>query len=227
MASNELVEFIGKLDDNQIVKFSDRAKFKAALNVNPPKAWVKKHPFAKDANHLPIDYLPIDKVESLLDSIFQDWQVEIKEVSQLAQSIIAIVRLHYKDPLSNEWRYHDGVGAVALRTNKGATAADLSEIQSNAVSTGAPSAVSFAIKDAADHLGNLFGKNLNRKDTAGTMDLYGKEAENRAEKELNHKQFAVAQIISKTENIDIVKATAKAHEMTIAELDKFLEENKA
>ena len=41
------------------------------LNQNPPKEWVKKHPFIKDYN-----YLPIDKVEHLLRKIFKEYKTE-------------------------------------------------------------------------------------------------------------------------------------------------------
>lgn len=220
MASNELVQFLEKIDDAQIIKFANRAKLKEALNVNPPKHWVKINEYANNTS-----YLPIDKVETLLDAIFQEWQVEIKQVSQLAQSIVAVVRLHYRDPLSSEWRYHDGVGAVPLKTAKGADASDLSKILSNAVQTGAPAAVSYAIKDAAEHLGSLFGKNLNREDTSENMDIYTKAAENRAAKEINHKQMVAAKIIENEKKIDLIEAIDEANKMTVAELDAFLSEH--
>lgn len=152
---------------NDIKTYTEQGKFKELLNRQPNKAWVKDHPIAKN-----VKYLPIDKVETMLDMIFQQWRVEIKSVNQLAQSICAVVRLHYLNPITNEWSYHDGVGATPLKTDKGASAAELGAIKNDAVATGAPSAVSFAIKDAAEHLGKLFGRDLNRKDTIAFTNLF-------------------------------------------------------
>lgn len=160
-------DLVRVIDDNRIAEVKNKDILREVLAQRPAEQWVKAHPHAKN-----VKYLPIDKVESILDAIFQDWKVEIKEVFQLAQSICAIVRLHYRNPVTGEWSFHDGTGATPLQTDKGASAADLSKIKSNAVATGAPAAVSFAIKDAADHLGNIFGRNLNRSETVTLPSLY-------------------------------------------------------
>ena len=152
------------------VNFEKMGELKSVLNQTPNKAWVKNHPFASG-----VVYLPIDKVETMLDMIFQQWRVEILSISQLAQSICCTIRLHYLNPITKEWSYHDGVGAVPLKTDKGFSAADLSHIKSDAVATGAPAAKSFAIKDAAEHLGKLFGRDLNRKDAVAYTNLYAHE----------------------------------------------------
>lgn len=168
-SAKDLIQII---DENRLVEVSNKDKLREVLNKQPAPAWVKKHPLNDK-----VDYLPIDKVETMLDAIFQEWRVEIKQVFQLAQSICAIVRLHYLNPATGQWTYHDGTGAVPLKTDKGFSAADLSHIKSDAVSTGAPAAVSFAIKDAADHIGKLFGRDLNRKDTVVMPSLYTMQVE--------------------------------------------------
>ena len=63
--------------------------------------------------------------------------------------------------------FHDGGGAKELQTKKdsGSVKADLSNVGSNACAMAVPIAISTAIKDAADHLGKTFGRDLNRKDT--------------------------------------------------------------
>lgn len=165
--SKDLIKIIDS-GDNSPLLFEKMGEMKEILNQNPNKAWVKNHPFAQG-----VLYLPIDKVETMLDMIFQQWRVEILSINQLAQSICCTVRLHYLNPITKEWSYHDGVGAVPLKTDKGFSAADLSHIKSDAVATGAPAAKSFAIKDAAEHLGKLFGRDLNRKDTVAYKSLYG------------------------------------------------------
>ena len=130
------------------------------LNQPPKKEWVKDHPFAKN-----VKYLPIDKVEFMLTKIFGEWRVEILSEGQMFNSVYVKVRLHYKRPTDGEWSFHDGLGAVGVQTDKGASASDLNAIKQDAIMKALPAAESYAIKDAAEKLGVLFGKDLNRKET--------------------------------------------------------------
>jgi hypothetical protein len=134
-----------------------------ALNVllnQPPKAeWIKDHPFIKK-----VKYLPVERVEWLLTRIFIDWRLEIKDVKLIGNSVVVTVRLHYLSVTSGEWKYQDGVGASPLQTDEGAGAIDFNHIKSAAVMMAAPAAESYAFKDAAEKIGKLFGKDLNRKD---------------------------------------------------------------
>ena len=94
------------------------------LNQPTPEKWIKDHPFAKN-----VKYIPIDKVEFLLTRIFQEWKVEIIKYSALFNSVSCHIRLHYKNPISGEWSFHDGVGAVGVQTDAGKSAADLGAIK--------------------------------------------------------------------------------------------------
>ena len=160
-----LVEVMG--EDVKLAELVQRDEFLQVVNTEPPKNWVKDHPFAKG-----VKYLPIEKVELLLTRIFQQWKVEVLREGQLAQSLYVTVRLHYLDPITSEWMWQDGVGAAPLKTNKGESAANLSAILNDAVKTGLPAAESFAVKDAAEKIGKLFGKDLNRKDVMDFSPTY-------------------------------------------------------
>lgn len=135
-------------------------KFNQLMNQQPPVSWVKQHPMA--ANVL---YLPIDKVEYLLRRIFKQYKIEVIGYNQLFNSVAVHVRIHYLHPVTNTWEYHDGLGAMGVQVNKGAVASDLTAIKSDAIMKALPAAESFAIKDAAEKFGKLFGADLNRKDT--------------------------------------------------------------
>lgn len=135
-------------------------EFNLLLNQEPPAAWVAKHPFAKE-----VYYLTIQRTEVLLTRIFQQWRVEVIEYKQMFNSVSCHVRLHFINPLTKEWQYHDGLGAVGVQTDKGEQASNLNAIKSDAVMKALPAAKSYAIKDAAGHLGKLFGRDLNRKDS--------------------------------------------------------------
>tara|TARA_S200002703_G_C3800972_1_gene247537 strand:- start:2270 stop:2911 length:642 start_codon:yes stop_codon:yes gene_type:complete len=137
----------------------NQENLKVILNHKPAKAWVKEHPFARG-----VKYIPIGQVENLLDTIFLDWRIEIISTSQLFNSVAVQVRLHYLNPVNGEWSYHDGVGAVGIQTDKGKAASDLTAVKQDSVMKALPAAKSYAIKDAAEHLGAIFGRDLNRKE---------------------------------------------------------------
>jgi hypothetical protein len=147
------------------------------LNQPVPKQWVKQNKFANNTS-----YLPIDKVEFMLTRIFQKWRVEILREGPLFNSVYATVRLHFLDPITGEWDYHDGTGAMPVQTDAGKSASDLAAIKTAAIQMALPGAVSYAIKDAAEHLGTLFGRDLNRKDTINFTGAYSDETINNAAK---------------------------------------------
>lgn len=134
-----------------------------ALMNNPPQAsWVKEHPYVK--GYL---YLPIDKIEYLLKKIFkQNYRIEVLKTGLLLNSVEVTVRVHYKDVVSGEWSFHDGVGCQEIQTfeKTGSLKLDMSNISRGALTMALPIAKSVAIKDACDHFGRLFGSDLNRKD---------------------------------------------------------------
>ena len=134
--------------------------FNLLLSQQPPTTWVKKHPYIRDYN-----YLPIDKVEHLLKKIFKSYKIEITGQGTAFNGVWVTVRVHYLSPINNEWSYHDGIGACQLQTKKDTSPADLANINNGALQMAFPIAKTIAIKDACDMFGNLFGANLNRRDT--------------------------------------------------------------
>lgn len=154
--------------DLKLAKTADQ--FNEILNREPNSKWVKKHPFAAGVN-----YLPIDKVEHMLTVIFQEWRVEVLDYKTIFNSVTVQVRLHYKNPTTGQWGYHDGLGAMDVQVEKGESPADLSKIKAYAIMKCLPAAKSYAIKDAAEHLGKLFGRDLNRRDTIAFSGIYSTE----------------------------------------------------
>ncbi len=142
------------------------------LNQNPPDKWLKQHPYinVKDdsGKTIPLSFLPIEKVEFLLTKIFQRWSVEIVGSGSIFNSVYVHVRLKVENPLDGTFIVQDGIGASAVQTDKGESAADLSKIKSGAVMMALPAAESYAIKDAAEKLGRIFGKDLNRNNVVNT-----------------------------------------------------------
>lgn len=150
------------------------------LNQPPKKEWIKTHPYISNYK-----YLPIDKVEFMLRKLFQRYRIEITGQGTAFNGVWVTVRVHYLSPITGEFDYHDGIGACQLQTAKGTSPADLGNINNGALSMAFPIAKTVAIKDACDHFGNIFGANLNRKDTVEfSPDAKIMEAGMRKEKEL-------------------------------------------
>lgn len=143
---------------------ADRDAFLKVVNQNPPAKWVKEHPISK------VKYIPIEIIENTLTQLFQEWSVEVKQVQQILNSIAVTVRVHYKDPLTGEMKFQDGVGAVPAQSDKG-TVLSIGTVKSNAIQIGLPAAKSFAIKDAVEHIGKLFGRDIGR---ANALDFVGR-----------------------------------------------------
>ena len=146
-------------DDIEVMRKHDELNW--LCNQPPKPEWVKEHPYIKGHK-----YVPIGVIETMLQKIFKQHRIEVLREGALFNAIAVTVRLHYMDITSNEWTYHDGVGAIELQTEakSGALKTDFSNINRGAVAMALPLAKSLAIKDAADHIGSLFGRDLNRKD---------------------------------------------------------------
>lgn len=157
-----------------------RNQLNLILNAEPKKEWVLVHPMTKQG------YLPIDRVEYLLTMIYGSWNVEVKSVQLLANSIVATVRVHVNNPVTGLAEYQDGVGAVPIQINSkaGKGAIDFANMNSNAVQLGAPAAESYAFKDAAEKFGKIFGKDVNRKNSPEYVDRIHQMIASAVEEEL-------------------------------------------
>lgn len=156
------METLPKIQDlyeqDELPTLRNSAHFQVLVNQEPKKEWIKIHPVTKDP------YIPIERIEWLLINVIVRYKVKVKSVQQIANSVGVVVRLWYWDPVFGEWTYHDGVGAAPLQTDKGTGATNASTLKASAVQMGLPAAKSYAVKDAAEQIGKLFGKDLNRKE---------------------------------------------------------------
>jgi hypothetical protein len=134
-------------------------QFMVLMNQEPPSQWLLEHPMIKGYK-----YLPVARVEYLLSRIFTKWWVEIRSVQLVANSVVVTLRLFVRNPITLETEFQDGVGATPIQTDKGAGASDWNAVKSDGVMKAAPSAESYALKDAAEKFGKIFGKDLGRKD---------------------------------------------------------------
>jgi hypothetical protein len=141
--------------------------FNQLLNTDPPKAWVKQHPF-----DMKVSYISIDRIKINLFQIFQGYEWSIKSASIIANSIMVYGTLTVTHPITGDKWSVDGIGAVPLELEKGADAIDFTKIKSKAVHKNAPAAESFALKNAAAKYGILFGSGLNSTEDLMFRDIY-------------------------------------------------------
>ena len=149
---------IKELYGGDVATLQKQSQLQGLLNQPPKKDWIKQHPFAKG-----VAYIPIQRVEWLLTKIFLNWRIEVKDSKIMANSVVVTITLHYQD-IDREWNWQDGIGAAPIQTDKEAAATDFSRVKTDAVMKAVPAAESYAVKDAAEKIGKIFGKDLNRGD---------------------------------------------------------------
>jgi hypothetical protein len=143
------------------------------LNQDPPAKWLVQHPMIRDYR-----YIPIEKIEYLLTRIFGNFNVEIRGTQIVANSVVVTVRLHVNNPISGEAMWQDGIGAAPIQTDKGAGATDWNAVKTDGVQKAAPAAETYAVKDAAEKFGKIFGRDVSRKGSMNYTDLLKKSAFN-------------------------------------------------
>lgn len=172
----KIVTYADLADDLQLAV--ERDQYNSLLNMPPRDAWIKKHPIYKvkdlTGKQVPLKYVPIWRQKLLLKTIFGGYRQEIKEVKQIANSVNAIVRVHYRDLLTGEMTWQEGVGAVSLQVDAGADTTDFSSLKSNAVMLASPAAVSYAFKSAVEQIGKIFGGDVNNYNDTDFIPIFGK-----------------------------------------------------
>tara|TARA_R110000868_G_scaffold33407_1_gene121326 strand:+ start:3169 stop:3813 length:645 start_codon:yes stop_codon:yes gene_type:complete len=130
------------------------------LNSAPNPEWIKTHPYIKDYK-----YMDISTVQFLLKKYFKQYRIEILREGTSFNGVYVVVRLWYAHPVTGVMEFHDGIGSEALQTKKGASPADLANINPGALTMAFPKAKTTAIKNAAKNFGRLFGADLNEAET--------------------------------------------------------------
>lgn len=202
-------------DKEQMSALNDLNKI---LNAEPHPSWLQPHPIAKKKietengkMEVPCVYVTVQRMEWLLTNIFIVWNLEILTVQLIANSVCVTVRLHYLNPVTNEKCFSDGVGAAPIQTDSAAGAVEFQRMKSNAIQIGAPAAESFAFKDAAEKLGKIFGKDLNRSDKVFYDNIYSKFVNAEAkQKSIDTAGLAVKGAKGALDKLDILKAKRTA-----------------
>jgi hypothetical protein len=170
----EIKNIIEEVQGLDLAKSDAIFKLNEILNKTPSASWIKENPYTKSK------YIPIRILETLMRSIFGQFQSEQPHPAQLiGNSVIAYERVRYFHPVHAHWMNLDGIGAVPIQMQKGASPTDFSKINAQGLHKVVPAAVGFARSNALKKLGRLFGSELNAEDTIDLIDIKG--ANNRVE----------------------------------------------
>lgn len=164
------------------------------LNSDPKKEWVQEHDQIKG-----FKFLPIQKVEFLLSRLFENPRIKINtsELARSERSVHVTVSVIYEK--KGKEFIMDGIGAAQVNSKQ-------------TIDMAFPLAKSLAIKDACDHFGKIFGRDLNRKDVS--ISLKKKEFTDKDEAFLNE----VKAKLSKVHLMDDLDTLFKEIEATIPKL---------
>lgn len=162
---NKMGKEIIKNDSDNSLSLSPEAMegFTTKLHQEPLKSLVKTNKFADNSR-----YLPISVVETTLDELFFGlWQVKDFTWNVVANEIVGALSLGVFHPIAKTWIWRTGAGAVLIKQkseSKGGTGdiTDPGQKIKNALVTGFPHLKAQCLKNAAQSLGPLFGRDLNR-----------------------------------------------------------------
>lgn len=167
------------INEDKMQSMIKQDDFNTLINSPVPKNWVKEHPFAKikvNGRDVPLPYIPVHKVKWLLKRIYLKYRWEIKSCTQQLNSMVVVGTLTVTNPVTGEIESQDGVGAATIQLNAGATQGDLSSIKPNAIMLAAPAAESYALKNAAEKFGDIFGGNIYDVDSTQYTQVITDEA---------------------------------------------------
>lgn len=128
------------------------------LNTLPSVESMDKTPDGK-ANTILISH-----IEMLLDEYFFGlWETENFKWTVIANEVVGSIELVFLHPVSGYKMRRTGAAAIQIMVDKGANALDVNAKKSNALDMGFPKLKAECLKNAANSLGKLFGRDINRK----------------------------------------------------------------
>jgi hypothetical protein len=206
--------------ENKVAKqseFQSIKDFAAVIERQPAKSEIKTNKFADGAK-----YIPIGTIENKLDKIYYGlWQTSRQRLELIGNSLVCTIRLRVYHPVFKIWITREGTGAVPVQLNKGERVMNFETIKKDAIKKGAPAAKAQSIRNAAQSLGEQFGRNLNRDDVA-TIEYVDESIEG-----YNDRQREVIELI-KSSNIDdtlkqrLHKRAEKGDSKTLEEIVNYI-----
>lgn len=157
------MEEIAKYGEN----YASLEAFTVFLNKLPKKSAIKVNKYADNSL-----YLPIGEIEQKLDELYAGlWSTSNMNFQVVANSVVCSLQLRVFHPVAKIWLTRAGIGAVPIQLNKGEHELNFSTIKSDAIRKNAGASKAMAVRNAAQTLGAIFGRNLNREDVSDYTPL--------------------------------------------------------
>lgn len=146
-------EYISQKENIQLQHFVHR------LNREPNMAEVEKTPDGKAVS------LPISFIEMTLDELyFGMWELSDVTYQQIFNEVVGTGVLTVKHPVTGEKIRRVGFASVVITQDSGANIQDFNSTKKkNALDLSFPKLKAEILKNAAQSLGKIFGRDLNRK----------------------------------------------------------------
>ena len=146
---------------NEVMKATDHAiteaEFKPLLDAFQVKLNEKPDPQIIKTFH-GVKYIPIEIIEGMLDKYFQGaWEITNLHYSIEINSVVVSLDVKVFHPVRHIWITRSGIGSVPVQMDSQSNTIKPMALQKNL-----PAAKAIAFKNAAQSLGRLFGRNINR-----------------------------------------------------------------
>lgn len=145
----------------ELYKFKDRAQYTKALDSILPESYVQKRSIPSGEHK----YYPAAIKEAVADDIFQYWNVIDEKYMLLVNELVCTVKIVFcpSYPGSDEL-FCTGSAATPVQMDSGSSISSFpNNKKTNALEYNLPNVRTEAISKALETLGNIFGRNLNRK----------------------------------------------------------------
>lgn len=165
-------------------------------------------------------HVPIGEIESLLDECFFGmWKTHSFNYQREFNEVVGSLVLEVKHPITGEWVQRTGAAAIIIMQDSGAKIADFNTTKKpNALDLGFPKLKAECIKNAAISIGNIFGRDLNRKTKAVYEPMFKELPPHEMENILTH--------ISKGKNKNTMLAYASANFLVSEEQKEIIQNYK-
>lgn len=144
--------------------------FLNGLQKEPNAKEIKVNKYAGNSRYLPITHL-----EMQLDEYFFGlWTVENVKWERIANEVCVSLDLKVFHPIAKTWITRSGVGAAMIQFSKDSDMMDMNNKIKNTLVKDFPHAKAQAFRNAAQSLGKLFGRDLNREEPANYEPIVDK-----------------------------------------------------
>ena len=141
---------MGRIEDIRTEK-NEWDNLKTTLGEHPPTGQIDKNKYAGDSLYVPIGY-----INAKLDQIFLSWDWIIDKQEFVAGNCVVTGTL-ICHTMSGKMIKRSGIGVSEVKVEPNGL------VVRKAMEKGYPKSDSQALKNASQKLGNIFGRNLNRK----------------------------------------------------------------